>query len=62
MKKLEIRVFNDSNSYVIPYEADCNYENNIIMCEKLNKHLSNNITDEQKQRVMLYRYEYKIIE
>ena len=61
MKHLEVQIFGQPNTYNIPYEPDYDYSHNLTMCQRLTKHLPHGISPEQWQKVMLGKYEYKII-
>ena len=61
MKNLEVKIRDQKNIYIIPYEPDYDYDNNLTMCMRLTKHLPHGIMPEQWQRVMLGLYEYKIV-
>ncbi len=62
MKKLEVRILSQLNKYIIPYEPEYDYDHSLTMCQRLVKNLPNGLTELQRQRVMLGRYEYKIVE
>lgn len=62
MKKVEVQIFGQTNAYTIPYEPDYDYKHRLTMCTRLTKHLPHGIMPEQWQKVMLGKYEFKIID
>lgn len=51
MKKLEVKIHGQTNSYIIPYEHEYDYSN----------HLKHDIRIKQWEKIMRHEYKFKVV-